>query len=355
MKDLYRRLGIEKSVANEQRIRDMVEASPALTGDEREDVREVLLNPARKVVYDRTHETLRIIGVLRGRLGLNEGAFWKQSRCFDFTVWAQSAAERGPRRAGLCMKFFFASMAALILLTTIAGIGLYRYDWDGLLRGTFQEMMKSLVSGEETLSLDPGEMIVLNEGDEDTPAGPPQEFETVESGSEGTGQPPEKKMYNEDVGYVATSRIPVGSRQEVSYCGSEVARPANAEVFLQRYRGNHSLLVRNTLGSDAIVKLRDRKGRTVLSFFIREGLTVHMDNIPRGDYKFQYAAGTDYSTKCERFLSHNAVASTLAYDRYKKIGEDPYEYSTLKEYTLGDPQKHDSPMAEIPVDEFLRD
>ena len=67
MKDLYRSLTLAPS-ASVEAIRDRIETNPSLA--DAAVVRQVLLNPARKRVYDRAHSTAARIGKLEVELRL---------------------------------------------------------------------------------------------------------------------------------------------------------------------------------------------------------------------------------------------------------------------------------------------
>lgn len=95
MKDLYKRLNLSGSGASESQIRDALAHNQALPEDLR-DASQILLNPARRAAYDRTHRTLTTIGKLRARIELNDMEHWQQSDYNDFTY----SSLREWRRAG---------------------------------------------------------------------------------------------------------------------------------------------------------------------------------------------------------------------------------------------------------------
>ena len=93
MKDLYRRLGLDES-ADDDAVRA---ALAAADGETRKAAALILLDPARRGVYDRNRRVLVTVGRLRAHLGLNLTRFWPRSRFGDFTV--DLAAGAPPRRA----------------------------------------------------------------------------------------------------------------------------------------------------------------------------------------------------------------------------------------------------------------
>jgi hypothetical protein len=97
VKNLYKRLNIDESAA-EQQVREALQ-SPAVALDPqtREAAAFVLLNPDRRAAYDRTHRVLWTVGQLRSHLGLNLKPFWARGRFKDYTVDASPAYRRPPR------------------------------------------------------------------------------------------------------------------------------------------------------------------------------------------------------------------------------------------------------------------
>lgn len=55
----------------------------------------------------------------------------------------------------------------------------------------------------------------------------------------------------------------------------------------------HKLTIENGTRGDAVVKVRDAaSGRTLVSYFVKEGESASLTGIPDGTYRFQYAFGT---------------------------------------------------------------
>jgi len=81
MRDLYKRLGIECN-ATEAEMRVAIAHSD---DSSRVDAEYILLDPRRRMVYDRNHKLLSTIGHLRGRLALGLRPFWSHGNHQDFT------------------------------------------------------------------------------------------------------------------------------------------------------------------------------------------------------------------------------------------------------------------------------
>jgi hypothetical protein len=82
MKDLYKQLGVSESSGEADVRAALAGAGPEL----REAAELILLDPARREVYDRNRQVLLTIGRLRANLGLNLTRFWPRSRFGDFTI-----------------------------------------------------------------------------------------------------------------------------------------------------------------------------------------------------------------------------------------------------------------------------
>jgi hypothetical protein len=81
MKDLYKRLNINENASQQQ-----IEQALLHCEDEqiKEDGAYVLLNAARRMVYDRNHRTLKLIGALRERMVLNNTPHWNIQEYGDY-------------------------------------------------------------------------------------------------------------------------------------------------------------------------------------------------------------------------------------------------------------------------------
>jgi hypothetical protein len=149
MKDLYKQLGVGEA-AEESEIRAALStvARGAAAGELRA-AEFILLDPARRAVYDRNRRVLVTVGRLRANLGLNLSRFWPRSRFADFTIelnpvtggtgrgvdpmtmaWAfgveppEGSSSRRPRRRTILVA------AALVV---IAAVSFALWHWRGLL------------------------------------------------------------------------------------------------------------------------------------------------------------------------------------------------------------------------------
>jgi len=93
MKDFYSQLSLA-SDSDEAAIR---QALPSLAPDVRSDAEMILLNPHRRMIYDRNHRLLTTIGELRMHLGLNYTRFWSRQEYREFRRELAPAAATAPR------------------------------------------------------------------------------------------------------------------------------------------------------------------------------------------------------------------------------------------------------------------
>ena len=86
MKDLYARLEVQPD-ADDVELAAALQNQPAM-----ESAAAILLNRGKRARYDRTHATLKTIGVLRQRLKLDTGDSWFLHNCPDFAPGFKPAA-----------------------------------------------------------------------------------------------------------------------------------------------------------------------------------------------------------------------------------------------------------------------
>jgi len=91
MKDLYKVLGVEPHSGAEE-IKAALEQKPDLA-----EYSAILLNEDRRDEYDGARHTLKIIGTLRGRLGLDTGHSWFVENYPDFSLRQGPAFAPPPR------------------------------------------------------------------------------------------------------------------------------------------------------------------------------------------------------------------------------------------------------------------
>jgi len=85
VKDLYSKLGIDRG-ASAAEVQAALEAKPELS-----DYAAILLDTEKRALYDSTYSTLKMIGELRFRLGLDSGRSWFQEKYPDYGPGQNSA------------------------------------------------------------------------------------------------------------------------------------------------------------------------------------------------------------------------------------------------------------------------
>lgn len=93
MRDLYRRLALERSASPEE-IRAALERLP-----EMKPYSAVLLDEERRAAYDRVHTTLKMIALLRFRLGLDKSDNSFIRHYSDFAIMPKPVASEAAQEA----------------------------------------------------------------------------------------------------------------------------------------------------------------------------------------------------------------------------------------------------------------
>jgi uncharacterized protein YgiM (DUF1202 family) len=166
------------------------------------------------------------------------------------------------------------------------------------------------------------------------------------------------KTINGDVGYVSQKYITLGDGRiaEMQWCIDNAGeRPYTAEVFVQKSRGEHEINIHNGTSQDALVKLKNKSGSTVLSFYVRAKDKAKILNVPEGYFGTQFATGNDFSRVCQKFM-HNMNAFTYPdYDPFITTSDANYYYNTIVEYTLHAVPSGNVQPGSIDLSQFLDD
>jgi hypothetical protein len=88
VKDLYARLGVDRG-ASAAEVRAALEIKPELSNDAA-----ILLHTEKRMIYDSTHSTLKMIGELRFHLGLDTSRSWFLEHCPDYAFRKTAAKSR---------------------------------------------------------------------------------------------------------------------------------------------------------------------------------------------------------------------------------------------------------------------
>jgi len=93
-----------------------------------------------------------------------------------------------------------------------------------------------------------------------------------------------------------------GSAARAAWCREAAGeRPATATVLRRGARGPHGLSVANRTARDAVLKLRDADGATVLAVYVRAGDRADVADLPNGALQPVYALGSAWSLPCGTF------------------------------------------------------
>lgn len=108
----------------------------------------------------------------------------------------------------------------------------------------------------------------------------------------------------------------------------------NGQILRQTRIGPHTLKTTNGLSSDAVVKLRDVAGRTVLSFYVTAGGVVTIDSVPEGTFAIEFATGREFSPSCGYFLSDMSSRRFVNAESFETQFQGNYRYTSVLEITL---------------------
>ncbi|NIM98987.1 MAG: hypothetical protein GTO24_13165 [candidate division Zixibacteria bacterium] len=111
-------------------------------------------------------------------------------------------------------------------------------------------------------------------------------------------------------------------------------RPKNGAIFIQKEMGDHALTIDNGRDQDAIVKLRNLSGKTVLSFYVWARNKVRIDSVPEGTYRVQFACGDSYSNRCGFFMEGMICLVFSDLTSFRTKSDNRYIYKSSIEYTL---------------------
>ena len=138
------------------------------------------------------------------------------------------------------------------------------------------------------------------------------------------------------VGYVRKGLITYGDgmadRTRKCFPFGQV-HPSNGAVFLQARVGPHVLKATNGLSSDAVLKLRDIAGHSVMSFYIKSGSQATINNVPEGTFTIEFSTGREFSKECG-FLSDRTSSRFVDAGIFETKIEGNYRYNSVIEITL---------------------
>ena len=319
----------------------------------------VLLHQGRKTIYDRTHETLSLIGEIRSRLDITNSNNWGH-RYEDFNLAPQNrySQERPHARENrkepdnnstrtntpnVKKRFTFLRGDLYVVLVLSVFIMSYFFGNDGNIvsRTAPNATSSKPASKPKTNQLMHVTVKALNvraqPNAQSNIVGQFSQYENIDKlRSANSGWVYVRAKNSGIEGYVSTKYIDSGDGWSgwIKSCrAAGISRPQNGAVLAKSGYGKHKLVVNNSPGTDALVKLKDVSGNTVISMYVQAGQSAEV-NVPEGRFQFQYAFGKDYSSSCGRFLVNMAASKDPNYTNF--IAEQRYNgvaYS-VQTYTL---------------------
>lgn len=341
MRDLYRRNGLKPYESDTQALEH------ALVGatEEVEAGRQILLHPHRKALYDRYHADLQLLGDLRGELHLADAPFCRVDELGDFHVApsrpisdaaqpgddAERMRDRQPigRRSGSRLRRW----GGRVLV--VAALGLLVAFQTGVRLPWVSEASQSSVGGpgeppgpedDGNRRFVVGDMIAIHEkpSRKSPVIGQLNKHDIVHIDARAGGWA--RLLNRSHSGFVDTRYL--AARSECWSSG--IRRPENGAVLHAGMTGANSIRVRNDSGRDALIKVSNYLGGSELSLYVRAGSTAGYQKLPGGNYRFEYATGTDFSPYCGAFMNDMVASAADAALRLPDEGKGKVVSYTLQ-------------------------
>ncbi len=336
MKDLYKQYGLKPYTNDEGIIKNAIAYS---SSKDKKTGEYVLLHTVRKSVYDRTHQNLKLIGLIRAELDLNETGHW-DSQHSDFTSTKGNRRQwkhrtRQPNSTpnetistpnSYWMHGFVAVCLVLVVFWYV---------------GSDNARPRSIVKPKQNplMHVISSALNVREQPNAQAPiVGKLKRYQEVyQNKAKGNQKWSYIRVNGEALeGYVSNKYIAQGDGETgyINDCRKKgVIRPANGLILTRTATGKHKLTVNNNPGADALVKLKNRSNNTVVAFYVRANQSTTI-SVPEGDYQFQYATGSDYSSSCDRFLTNMQASKDPNFTHYKAEYRSNGVAYAVQTYTL---------------------
>jgi len=336
MRNLYKLFGFAKIITNRGVLEENINKANLVDknlGDY------VLLHKARKDIYDRTYTNLELIGKLRTGLDISNTEYWNENKYRDFNPeFVVNSSKKYSKikiqKRDFGFKYLRDNLMDLFVVMSFVAIVLAAYFQDDadstVVPYVKHSKLMHVTSKKLNLRSEPSVkskvIRTLKQYQNITRLN-----EVVDSNWVYV------KTTDNHSGYVSTKYVIDGDGHEayISSCRKDgITRPANGYVLSKKYKGPHRLVVNNSPGADALIKLKDDNKNTVLEYYIRSGQTVTINDIPEGQYQFLFASGSDYSANCNRFLTNMQASKDPKPTPYiTKRSSNSVSYS-IQTYTL---------------------
>ena len=318
MKDLYKQYGLKPYVNDEAMIKNAIAYS---SSKDKQTGEYILLHTGRKGVYDRTHQNLKLIGMIRAELDLTETGHWN-SQHSDFTPtkgnqrqWQHRA--RQPNSAvnkthATPNGYWPAGFIAVCLVLVLFWFAGSDSDRPRSAQKPKQNPLMHVTSSALNVREQPNIQASI--------VGKLKRYQEVyQDKAKGNQKWSYIRVKGQALeGYVSNKYIAHGDGETgyINDCRKKgVIRPANGSILTRTATGKHKLVVNNNPGADALVKLKNRSNKTVVAFYIRANQSASI-SVPEGNYQFQYATGSDYSGSCDRFLTNMQASKDPKFTQY---------------------------------------
>lgn len=344
MKDLYRRNQLKPLESDVVKINNSHSDNP----EDGEAAFAILLNSDRKKEYDKVYKAVTTIGQLRAHFGINNLNGWRHSYTdFAFDKIEEKIDETSEiddkvdnltvnpkKHVSRTMMFGGAAMVLVMVL-------LFFVD------ESEQADARNFVEDQIVLMHAVADQIPIYMAEDiNSPQiGMLNQFGDINVNFSRNSNDWYSVTIRDQVGYVKKQLLQEGSGENahVEYCQQlGVANLEHGNRLLVTDTGTHTLIVMNPPGDDAVVKLKGENRHEVLSYFLKGGQSITLDNVPQGDFEFVYATGRNFSLPCGRFLENMKTwrANRKFHFDYEDHGEK--QYSKTISYTLKSPLGSDT-------------
>lgn len=160
------------------------------------------------------------------------------------------------------------------------------------------------------------------------------------------------------LGFVSRDYLKLGSGKSawLSWCQANAGvTPKSNKIIQQTLQGTHRLTIENGTENDAVFKLKDLSGSTIVTAFVKAQTNFSLSSIPDGKYKLMFATGDNYSTACRLFLNNMQVEAFPETKTFKISSDGLYNYSSQLAITLHPVVDGTVRTEPASVDEFLQD
>ncbi len=309
MKDLYKRIRLYRCVDDPRAIERAIASIQGEDPGTARAARDILLNPTRKYVYDRTWNVAKTIGQLRANLGLLRAPNWLQSDCADFdsprasaakaSAWRSQRSQAPPSQPPATVDYQWSrgQWATVIVACALLGMCII----SGIINGAWNNR-----AGSQASRSTPPANVSRNTPASRSPTQPPAISGSSAPARSSTRSPlPPVETREQRLRKILAARLSrTGLVLETSSIDAAVLKVMQnavdplplTGVMTRNFFGTGvaPLEIKTTSGKHYYIKVVDwTSKREILTAFIRGGEPFETE-VPVGSYQIKYAAGESW-------------------------------------------------------------